>query len=164
MEVILPQLGLFFWTTVLFLVFFFILRGVAWKPIMNALKEREENIATSLAEAVTGREEMEKLTADNQALLREAKVEREKILKEAKAQGDQLVSLARKEAADAGAKEREKAKQQIETEKNAALAEIKSTAAALAIEVAEKILRREFQNKENQEAYAEKLIADLNNN
>lgn len=164
MEVIIPQLGLFFWTTTLFLVFFVILRTVAWKPIMNALSEREETIATSLAQAENARIEMEKLTADNQALLKEAKSEREKILKEAKAHGDQIISEARKAAAEAAGKERDKAKQQIETEKNAALAEIKSTAAALAVEVAEKILRKEFENKNQQEDYAQKLIADLNNN
>ncbi|MDX2249910.1 MAG: F0F1 ATP synthase subunit B [Bacteroidia bacterium] len=162
MALLTPQLGLFAWTLIIFLVFFFLLRKMAWKPILNALKEREDTIENSLRQAEQARLEMQKLTADNESLLREARAERDRIIKEANVIRDQIVADARKAAAEAEAKEREKTKQQIEAEKRAAIAEIKQTSAAIAIEVAEKILRREFADKSSQENFARQLIADLN--
>ena len=164
MELILPDLGLFLWTTVLFLAVFFILRAFAWKPIMNALHEREDSITKSLAQAEEARNEMAKLTADNEALLKEARAERDKILREANEMKDRIVADAKKAAADAEGKEREKTKQLIESENRAALTEIRETAASIAIEVAEKILRKEFENKNQQEDFAKTLIKELNQN
>ncbi|MDX1906945.1 MAG: F0F1 ATP synthase subunit B [Bacteroidia bacterium] len=162
--IITPQFGLFFWATVIFLTFFFILRRFAWKPILEAITSREASIEKSLQEAVQAREEMSRLKADNESLLKEARQERDKILKEAHTLREQIVREARDAAAEAAKKEQEKAKQQIETEKNVALNEIKLTAAQIAVEVAEKILRKELDNKGAQEEMARRLISDLNNN
>lgn len=159
-----PELGLFFWTLIIFLIFFFLLRRFAWKPILSALNAREATIEASLSEAKAAKEEMARLKADNEALLKEARIERDKILQDANAMADRIVKEARDAAAEAGAKERDKAKQQIEAEKLSALAEIKDTAAALAVDVAEKILRTQFQDRATQESYAQKVIADLSQN
>ena len=163
-SIIAPQFGLFFWTTLIFLTFFFVLRRFAWKPIINALHERETSIENSLQQAATAREEMAKLQADNEALLKEARAERDAMLRDASTMKDEIIKKAREEAAEAAAKEREKAKMQIEAEKNSALNEIKQTASVLAIEVAEKLLRREFQDGKAQEAYAKQLVKDLSDN
>ena len=117
-----------------------------------------------MQEAATAREEMAKLQADNEALLKEARAERDAMLRDASAMKDEIIKKAREEAAEAAAKEREKAKMQIEAEKNSALNEIKQTASVLAIEVAEKLLRREFQDGKAQEAYAKQLVKDLSDN
>lgn len=159
--IIYPEPGLFIWTTVIFLIFFFLLRAFAWKPIMEMINAREERIENSLKEAEAAREEMAKLKSDNEALMKEARAERDKLLREAGDMREQIIKEARNEAADAAAQERDKAKQQIEAEKAQALNEIKETAAALAIDVAEKILRKQFQDKPTQEAYAKELISDL---
>ena len=159
-----PQLGLFFWSALLFLVFFFVLRRFAWKPILNALKAREDSIENSLKQAEEARSAMAQLKSDNEALLKEARAERDKIIKEATALRDKIVSDAKTAAAEAEAKEREKTRQQIEADKRAALAEIKETAATIAVEVAEKIIRKQFENKGTQEDYAKQLIGDLSDN
>lgn len=164
MELLTPNLGLFIWSLVIFLGLFFILRKMAWGPILDALNEREVSISNSLEEAAKAREEMSKLTAENEALLKEARQEKDKILKEANAMKDQIIADAKKAAADAAAVERDKAKAQIDAEKNAALAEIKQTAAALAVEVSEQILRKELSDKKAQSAFAEKLITELSSN
>lgn len=164
MEIIQPQLGLFFWTGIIFLVFFFLLRRFAWKPIINALNQREQTIEESLMQAQKAREEMEQLKSDNEALLKEARGERDKIIKEANELRDKIVSDAKTAAAEAEGKEREKTRQMIESEKRAALSEIKNTAATIAVEVAEKILRKEFADKQQQTAYAQALVSDLNEN
>ncbi|WNJ21392.1 F0F1 ATP synthase subunit B [Pontibacter sp. G13] len=164
MDILMPSFGLFFWSTVIFLTFFFILRKFAWKPILNALHERESHIEQSLKQAEEARGEMAKLKSDNEALLKEAKEERNKIVADARTLGDRLVKEAKEAAASAAEKEKEKARQEIDAEKRAALAEIKSSAAEIALEVAEKLLRKEFENKDSQKAYAQSIIADLSNN
>ena len=162
LSLITPDPGLFLWSLILFLAFFFILRKFAWGPILNALKEREEGIEKSLQEAESARNEMATLKAENENLLKEARQEREKIIKEANQLKEQIVSEAKKSAQDAAAIERDKAKAQIDSMKASALAEIKGTAATIAVEVAEKILRKEFENKPQQEDFAKQLIKELN--
>lgn len=164
MEILLPQLGLFFWTTLLFLVFFLILRKFAWKPILDALKQREATIENSLMEAEKAKEEMASLKTSNENLLKEAQEERRKILNDAEELKKKIVGEAKAEASAAAAKEMEKARQQIAAEQRSAFAEIKEIAASLAIEVAEKILRKELENKSAQEALAQQLITELSDN
>ncbi|MEM8896523.1 MAG: F0F1 ATP synthase subunit B [Bacteroidota bacterium] len=164
MEIITPQLGLFLWTLIIFLAFFLILRRFAWKPIIGAIKSREESIENSLSEAKRAREEMEQLTTQNENLLKEARAERDKIIREANDMRDKLVEKAKSEASAAAQAEMDKVKQQIEAEKSAALNEIRSTSGAMAIEIAEKILRKQFEDKKAQQAFAEKLISELSQN
>ena len=159
-----PKLGLFVWTLLIFVAVFFVLRKYAWKPILKALHEREESITSSLEEAKRAKEEMAQLKADNETLLREARSEREKIVKSANEQGEKIIREAKAAAAEAQAKEVEKARQQITAEKNAALAEIKNTAASLAVEVAEKILRQELSDQAAQENLARKLVDEIQQN
>ena len=53
-----PAFGTVVWATVAFLVVMFLLRKMAWGPILTALKEREESIAAALNEADKARSEM----------------------------------------------------------------------------------------------------------
>jgi len=164
MEIILPQLGLFFWTTLLFLVFFLILRTVAWKPIMQALKDRESSIDSALQQAAKAREEIEALKGQIHNEKQEAERERAQIIKEANIIRDEIIAKARKEAEIAAARETEKAKAQIHSEKMAAIIEIKNQTGALAVQIAEKILRGQMQDKAAQEAFANTLVKELAQN
>lgn len=162
--ILVPSFGLFFWTLVVFLTVFFVLKKFAWGPIMGALKEREDSITNSLQQAENARAEMTNLHAENEKILTQARQEREKMLREAAQQRDEMIAAARTEAATAANKELEKAKAQIEAEKNAAVAFIKNEAGVLAVKMAEKILRKELGTSEEKAALATKLIAELNNN
>jgi len=104
---------------------------------------------------------MQQLTADNERLLNEARLERDKMLKEATAIRDQLLAEARAKANEEGEKILANARQQIELEKNAAVAQIKAQAADLAILVAEKVLRRKMENRQEDETYIKTLINDV---
>lgn len=152
MELLIPNPGLFFWTLVVFTIVFLLLKKFAWKPILKSLKDREEFIDNSLKAAENARKEMELLNADNEKLLQEARIERDKILKEAKEIGENFVVQA-KQKADAESKRMiEAAQDSIRKEKDAAKAEIKDLVAALSIEMAEKILKKKFENPTEQEA------------
>ncbi len=162
-EIITPTFGLFFWSVIIFLLFFFILRRYAWKPIIDAVNERDHRIESSLKEAEIARQELVKLKSDNEALLKEARSEREKILREANTMKDQIINDAKQDASKVANQEIEKARIEIEAQKLATLNEIKSTAGNIAVDIAEKILRKEFSDRTAQESFAQRLISELDN-
>ena len=104
-----PAFGTVFWATVAFLVVLFILRKVAWGPILKALNDREVSIANSLHEAERAREEMASLNSNNERLLQEARAKRDAMLKESKEIAEKLVSDAKAGARDIAAQEIESA-------------------------------------------------------
>ena len=84
--------SLIFWTTIIFFVFFILLRKFAWKPILGAVKGREESINNALASAEAARREMQNLTADNERILQEARIERDALLKEAREMKEKIIA------------------------------------------------------------------------
>jgi|MDTD01.2.fsa_nt_gb F-type H+-transporting ATPase subunit b len=151
MELLTPALGLFFWTLVVFAIVFLVLRKFAWRPILKSLKDREEFIDNSLKAADNARKDIELLQANNEKLLQEARIERDKILKEAKEIGESFITQA-KQKADAESKRMiASALDSINKEKDSAKAEIKDLVASLSIEMAEKILKKKFENPTEQE-------------
>lgn len=161
MELVTPSIGLVFWTTLAFLLLLFVLSKYAWRPILNAVKERELNIEVALQQAEKARDEMAKLTSDNEKLLAAAKEERVQILKEAKLISEKIVEEAREKAKGESYKYLAEAKAEINTQKMAAITEVKNQVGLLAIELSEKILKRELAGKDSQEKFAAELINDI---
>ncbi|WMJ72510.1 F0F1 ATP synthase subunit B [Cytophagaceae bacterium ABcell3] len=164
MELITPDFGLLFWQTLTFIIVLFILSKFAWKPIMQALKDRENTIEEALSSAQRAKEEMLQMKATNEKLLQEARLEREKILREAQATANEMVSKAKETAQVEGNRMIENARVAINTEKQAALTEVKNQAAELAIDIAEKLLRKELSDAAAQKELADKFIKDVNLN
>jgi F-type H+-transporting ATPase subunit b len=161
MELVTPGIGLIVWQTATFLILLFLLGKFAWKPVMKSIKERELSIETALVAAENARDEMKRLSNENDQLLKEARIERDKILKEAKELKDQIVQDAQKAAKVEGAKLIEKAKIEIEAQKAAAMHEVKSQVSTLSIEIAEKILRQQFADPAKQQALVGELIKEV---
>ena len=152
------SIGLFFWQTVLFLALLFLLRKYAWKPILNAVNEREEGIREALESADNAKLEMENLQADNQKLLKEARAEREAMLKEARELKNNMIESAKSEAQEEASKLVAQAQAAIESEKKAAIADLKSVVGELSISIAEKVLREELTDKAKQEKLVESML------
>lgn len=153
--------SLIFWTTLIFLVFLFLLRKFAWKPILGAVKSREDSINNALLSAEEAKKEIQNLKADNEKLLQEARAERDAMLKEAREIKDKIVSEAKEEAQTQGAKLIEQAKATIEGEKNAAMAELKNQVSSLSLEIAEKVVKSELSDKTSQTKLVEKMLGDV---
>ncbi len=153
--------GLFIWQVVIFVGLIFLLKKFAWKPILNAVNEREEGIKSALEAAQNARQEMQDLQADNQRILQEARIERDNMLKEAREIKEKMIADAKNEAQTQGAKMIEQAKAAIETEKNSAMAELKSQVSTLSLSIAEKLLKEELSNTEAQTKLVEKMLADV---
>jgi F-type H+-transporting ATPase subunit b len=152
--------SLIFWTTIIFVVFFFLMKKFAWKPILGAVKSREESINNALAAAETAKLEMQNLTASNERLLAEARAERDAMMKEAREIKEKMINDAKSEAQVQGEKMIAQAKSAIESEKNAAMAELKNQVSTLSIEIAEKVLKSELANTEAQTKLVEKMLGD----
>ncbi|MBL85388.1 MAG: ATP synthase F0 subunit B [Winogradskyella sp.] len=152
--------GLFIVQTILFLLLIFLMVKFAWKPILNSLNDREEGIKSALDAAENAKKEMENLNADNERLLKEARIEREALLKEAREMKDKIISDATNEAQEKAGKMIEQAQAAIETEKKAAMAELKSHVAGLSIEIAEKVVREELSNKDKQLKLVEDMLGE----
>ena len=163
MEELLGQfsLGLFIMQTVLFLALVFLLKKFAWKPILDAVNEREEGIKNALLSAEIAKKDMQNLRSDNEKLLAEARLERDNMMKEAREIKEKMISDAKSEAQVAGQKMIEQAKATIESEKNAALAELKAQVSTLSLDIAEKLLKEELSNKEAQTKMVEKMLGDV---
>ena len=159
-----PAIGLVFWTTVIFLLFFLILRRFAWKPILNAVKARDEMIKGSLASAEKARKEMVKLQSDNEAILKKAREERESILREARDVRDKLIAEAKGKATEEAEKLVEKARAGIEREKAIALADIREQVASLSIEIASKLLGERLKQTGEQQKLIEAYLNEINSN
>lgn len=161
MGLLTPELGLFVWTLIAFLIVLVILRKAAWKPILKMLNERETGIAESIAAAERVKKEMGQMQAENEKLMAQAREERSQMLKEAKETKDRIVSEAKEQAKAEANKIIIDAQQQIQQQKMAAMTEVKNEIGNLAVEVAEKILRKQLSSAEAQNSYASLLAEEI---
>lgn len=161
MDLVTPSIGLVFWTLIAFLFLLLLLKKFAWKPILTAIHEREQFIDEALNKAELAKKEMVRLTAQNEDLLKEARAERDLILKEAKTLKDNIVNEAKAQAHLEGAKLIDKAKIEIENSKKAALAELKNQVSTLSLDIAERVLRNQLQDKTKQQELVSSLLKDV---
>lgn len=135
-----PEFGLIFWTVITFVILAFLLSRVAWKPLLGAVQERERSIEESLDRARKDREEAEKLLGEHKALIAEAHRERGQALDAARQEGEKL----KNEVLEQARAQREQLLKQTESQVQAGLqqarTELRSLAADLAIQAAEKLL------------------------
>jgi F-type H+-transporting ATPase subunit b len=164
MELVTPQIGLIFWMTLSFGIVVFVLGKFAWKPIMKALKEREESIESALRAADRAKEEMSQLTFSNEQLMKEAKEERDSMLRDARKIRDHVIGEAKSKAENEANRIVEAAKENIHFEKMAALTDLKNQIAILSIEIAEKIMKEDLSTNEKQKELVTKLLNEIHFN
>jgi len=164
MELVTPHIGLIFWMTLSFSIVVWILGKFAWKPIMKALKEREESIENALHAAEKAKEEMSQLVFSNEQLMKEAKNERDTLLRDAKKISDKIVGDAKMKAESEANRIIQTTKENIHFEKMAALTELKNQIAILSIEIAEKVIKEDLSSDEKQKALIKKLLNEIHFN
>jgi len=149
MDLVTPHLGLLVWTTLCFGILLFILGKFAWKPILAAVAERENSIESALLKAEAVKEEMTRLTSENESLLKQARAERDAILSEAKKVKDQMITDAKATAHTEGARMIELARIEINNQKAIAMADVKNQVATLSLEIAEKYCASNLKTRQN---------------
>jgi F-type H+-transporting ATPase subunit b len=154
--------GLFFWQLFIFVGLVLLLKKYAWKPILDTVNARETSIKEALGAATDARKEMASLQEDNQRILKEARAEREALLKEARTTGAQLVEQAKADAQKEADRILTQAQAAIQTEKAAAIEDLKRQVAGFSLDIAEKVLMSELEDRNKQTALVEKLLKDVN--
>lgn len=161
MKLLTPEFGLLIWTLLAFLIVFFILKKMAWPAIIKGLRDREQGITNALATAERVKAEMAELKSENEALLAKAREERAILLKEARETKDKIINEAKEQSKIEANKIITDAQAAIQIHKMAAVTEVKNEIGKLVIEVTEKVLRRELDNKEAQEALIRGLVDEV---
>jgi F-type H+-transporting ATPase subunit b len=150
-----PDPGLYIWTIVTFLILLALLARFAWRPLLDALEQRQAAIQKSLDDARQARQELERVQAEAQRILAEARTQAGEIVSrtrsDAAAFGEEMKQKARTDA-DALVKHAER---QIEMQTSRALETIRHEAVDLSVAIASKILRRDISKEDN-----ERLIQD----
>lgn len=161
MELLLPKLGMMFWTLIAFGIVFFILAKYAWKPIVGSLQERQNNIDDAILSAERVRQEMSELKSENEELLAKAREERSQMMRDAKETRDNIIAEAREQAKDEMNKIVADAQAVIHQQKMAAITDLKNQIGNLVLEVSEKVIRRELSSQSEQEKYIKDLTQNV---
>jgi len=152
--------GLFFWQLLIFIFLVLLLKKFAWKPILDTVNERESSIKDAMSEADKARNEMAAIQESNQKVLKEARAEREALLKDARNTGAEIVAQAKTDAKTEANKIISQAQEAIQNEKRAAVNELKNQVAQISLEIAEKVIDAELENKDKQAQLVDKLLKD----
>lgn len=164
MELLTPHTGTVIWMLIAFLTVFFLLKKFAWKPLLGALKMREDTIENALRAAENSKKDIENLKADNEKTLDQAKKERDKIIAEARNLKETIVIDAKNQAAIEAKKIISDAKATIKSEKEMAINEIREHAASLSISIAEKLLKEKLAHDNEQKELIDRLLRDTKMN
>ncbi len=161
MELLTPGTGLIIWQLIVFVALVLLLSKLAWKPIINSLKEREGSIQSALDTAERARAEMAQLKSDNEKLLKEAREERDKMLKEAREVANRLKDEAQNDAKKAADKIISEARAAINVEKEAAMRDVRTQVAMFSLEVAEKLMKKNLASDKEQKSLVEGYINEI---
>jgi len=134
----------FIWTLLIFGISLPLLWKLVFKPIMNSMEERELKVRESAAAAERARTETEAARASIQQELENARLEASRQIADAKRRAadreQEMMAAAKAESA----RERERARGEIEQAVRGAREQLRRDAVNLAVEVAEKVIGREF--------------------
>ena len=155
-----PDKGLIIWTIVSFAVLVLLLSKVAWKPLLQALKDREDGIRKAIGDAASARQSAEKLQIQLQQELAKAQDKAAGMIAQAQAEGQKLREQMLKDAEAEARRLTEQTKRQLEEEKSKLSRELRQEVASLSVKVAEKLLRHSVNVKE-QEGLVAGFIKDL---
>ena len=164
MDLVTPGFGLVFWMTLSFGLILLLLGKFAWKPILNAIKEREDTIQVALESAQKAKEEMRLLRESNDDLLKKAREERDQLMKEARETKDQIIAEAKNKAKEEANKILAATREEIKNEKSKAINELKSSVADIAFEIAETVLGEKLVHADKQSETVKKALSEVNFN
>lgn len=161
MGILTPDPGLVFWTTLSFVILLLILRKVAWKPILRALKVREEYIEFSLRDAAQAKMEIARIGERQKEIVEEGRRQRDDIIREARDLKDGIIREAKEAAQKEAARIIQQTHEQMEREKKEAILGIQQQISELSLEIASKILREELSSDIRQKSVIKQHLQDF---
>ncbi len=146
-----------FWALGIFILLVFVLKKLAWTPIVAGLNAREDRIAESLKKA----EEIEKATAElaetNRKTLEEAQQKAQQIIADAReasrTAGDEIMAKARAEIEAS----RDRAKREVALEMEKARSELRAETVNLTVAAASRLVGRSLSGDDQRRLAMEAL-------
>ncbi|GHT39796.1 ATP synthase subunit b [Bacteroidia bacterium] len=164
MALLTPEFGLLFWMLLSFVIVFFVLAKFGWPIIVNMVEERKAYIDKSLDEARQAHERLLGIQDEQSRLLKETREEQQRLLKDANETKAKIISDAKERAEVEASKIRAENQLLIQKEQEQAMREVRSQVAVLSLDIAEKVLRKNLDNKPAQQDLVTQLINEVNNN
>ena len=161
MDLLIPDSGLLFWMTLVFVIVFLILWKWGFPAIVKMVNDRKAYIDGSLKKASEANEKLANIQKEGELLLQQAREQQSKILKEASDTRDAIVEKAQDKARDEGARIISDAKAEIQNEKQAAIRDIRNQVAELSVQIAEKILRQKLSGDKEQNELIDRLLDEV---
>ena len=161
MDLLIPDSGLLFWMTVVFLIVFVILRKAGFGAIVKMVTDRKAFIDESLKKAHEANEKLANIQKEGESILQEAREKQAAILREAAETRDAIVEKAQDKAREEGARLLSDAKAQIESEKQNAIREIRGQVAELSVQIAEKVLKAKLSDGKAQMDMINRLLDEV---
>ena len=161
MDLLIPDSGLLFWMTLVFIIVFIILWKAGFPAIIKMVNGRKAFIDESLKKAHEANEKLANIQKEGESILQEAREKQASILKEAASTRDAIVEKAQDKAREEGARLINDAKIEIDNEKQAAISDIRKQVATLSVEIAEKILREKLGNDKTQMDLIDRMLDDV---
>ena len=164
MDLVKPDIGLLFWMTTCFILLLFLMKKFAWGPILKALNEREQSIQAALDEAEVARKEISEATSKVTQILEEGRAEKETLIKAAKEELLEYKAEQKDKINTQIESQLQSAREEIIQQKRAAVDELKNKVAELSITIAEKIIKKELENEQQQNQLIKDSIENLDLN
>lgn len=161
MSLLLPDSGLLFWMLLSFGIVFVVLAKYGFPVITKMVENRKTYIDQSMAVAREANAQLSKLKEESEQLVAAANKEQGRILREAMHERDKIIVEARKQAEVAAQKELEEVRRQIQLEKEEAIRDIRRQVAMLSVDIAEKVIRKNLDDKDEQMGMIDRMLDEI---
>jgi len=161
MNLVTPDSGLLFWMVLIFGIVFLILLKWGFPAITGMVEKRNEHISESLKMAAEAEARMAQLSAEQSKMIEQTKTEQAQILKDAAKAREEILAKAKEDAAAQTSQMIAAAKSEIDAERESAMRDVRRQVSVLAVEVAEKVLRKELKNDSAQMSMIDKMLDEV---
>lgn len=161
MNLMLPDSGLLFWMTIIFLIVFFVLAKFGFPIITGMVEKRNKRISDSLEAARIAEDVIAHLTEEQERIISETRASQAKLMQEAAAERDMMIAKAQDKAREEAQKVMDEARVRIQEEKEAAVREVRHEVAKLSMAIAEQVIRKELSSDDAQKALVDKLLNEV---
>lgn len=157
MDLLSPDIGTIFWTALTFVLLLWVLKKMAWGPLLQTLEDREKRIKEALAKAEAAQRDVDEARERQQEILDSARKEAQELLnksrKTAEATKEEIIEKAQAEAN----KILERARNEISLERKKALEEIKKQAVELSVQIASKLIHKSLSPEDHRKLIDESV-------
>ena len=164
MELFTPDSGLVIWMFVAFVILFIVLRKWGWPVIIKMMESRADTIDKGVEDAKEARRQLDNARAEAEKFMAEARKQQAEILSDAQKMKTQIIDEAKVEASKEAQKVMDAAKVSIQQSQKEAELQLKNEVSKFALDIAEKVMRKEMKSDKAQYELVNKLLDEYENN